>query len=209
MKTTRSRTPSHAASPWRAGVIGGVNGADFTVAHGGLQTPARRAASCLLEPAPGDSVACLQLPGQPLWIMAVLTRSQAAGTPHRLLLPGDASIEAEGALQLKAGRMKLQSREFQLHADQAEMVVASGELVGRHLRITGAVLKLVASMLSTAADRVSHFSRHHVRTTEGIDRVSATHVECEAQQLLRLSGEHALVNGEKLVKTRGGQIHFG
>jgi hypothetical protein len=39
--------------------------------------------------------------------------------------------------------------------------------------------------------------------------VSATHVEVQAQQLMRLEGEHALVNGRELVKARGAQIHFG
>jgi len=56
---------------------------------------------------------------------------------------------------------------------------------------------------------VQHFSRHYLRTTDGIDRVAATHVECEAKQLMRIEGEHTLVNGRELVKARGAQIHFG
>ena len=73
----------------------------------------------------------------------------------------------------------------------------------------GSGIKIVGSALSSVMDRVQHFSRHYLRTTDGVDRVSATHIECEARQLLRLEGEHALINGEKLVKARGAQIHFG
>ena len=74
--------------------------------------------------------------------------------------------------------------------------------------VTQAV-KLVGSVLSTVFERVTHFSRNHLRTTDGIDRVQATHVECEAEQLARISGQHLLLNGQNLVKARGGQIHFG
>jgi hypothetical protein len=75
--------------------------------------------------------------------------------------------------------------------------------------VIGATMKLIGSLFSTVFDRATHFSKHHLRTTDGVDRVQATHIEQDAGQLLRLSGEHALINGEKLVKTRGGQIHFG
>jgi len=202
-----TQAASHAAS-WCIGVVSKADEDGFIVTCNGVRTHALRAASCLIEPARGDSVACLQVPAQALWIMGVLSR--AGNAPQRLCLQGDACIEVtEGALQLKADSVQMQSSQFHLRADEATMAVESGELVGRQLRITSTVLKLVGSVLSTIADRVNHYSRHHVRTTEGIDRVSATHVECEAQQLLRLSGEHALVNGEKLVKTHGAQIHFG
>ena len=103
----------------------------------------------------------------------------------------------------------MRSDQLEVRAREARVALDSAELTGRHLSVVGSVVKLVGSVLSTVMDRVSHYSRHHVRTTEGTDRVAATHVECEARQLLRLSGEHTLVNGEKLVKTRGGQIHFG
>ncbi len=54
-----------------------------------------------------------------------------------------------------------------------------------------------------------HYSKQHSRKTEGMDRVSGAYVEVEAQQVLRQKGEHVFVNGEKLVKTTGSQIHFG
>ena len=83
------------------------------------------------------------------------------------------------------------------------------EVVGRQLSVVAGRIKAVGQMLSTVMERVQHFSRSHVRTTDGIDRVTATHVEVEADQLMRLEAEHALVNGRSLVKARGAQIHFG
>ena len=198
-----------ADASWCVGVVRACDEDGFEVHCGALRARAKRAASCLLEPAPGDSVACLRAGPQALWVLAVLQRA-AAAQPQVLRLAGDTRIEVEqGALELQAPRIALSGRQLEVSAHEAKMAVDSAELVGRHLRVTGSVLKLVGSVLSSVMDRVNHYSRHYLRTTEGIDRVAATHVEREASQLLRLSGEHALVNGEKLVKARGGQIHFG
>jgi hypothetical protein len=89
------------------------------------------------------------------------------------------------------------------------MATDTADVVGRQLRLVGTSIKVVGSVLSSVMDRVQHFSRHYLRTTDGIDRVAATHVECEAKQLMRLEGEHMLVNGRELIKARGAQIHFG
>jgi len=95
--------------------------------------------------------------------------------------------------------------------DSARTDIASDDLefAGGQVRIVAGAMRLIGSALSTVFDRVTHFSKHHARTTEGLDRVHAAHLELEAQQLVHISAEHALVHGSKLVKARGGQIHFG
>jgi hypothetical protein len=98
---------------------------------------------------------------------------------------------------------------MRLTSERVEVALGSAEIVGRDLRLVAASLRLVGSLLSSVMDRVHHFSRHYLRTTEGEDRVRATHVDVEATQLLQMQGEHTLVNGAKLVKAKGGQIHFG
>ncbi|MGQ2998873.1 DUF3540 domain-containing protein [Variovorax sp.] len=195
------------AAGWCVGTVCECGPAGFTVLSGALRRSGQRAVSCLLEPRAGDSVACLQVAPDELWILAVLQRE--GETPHVLQLRGDTQLQVDGRLSLAAPQLCLRSDQLEVRAREARVALDSAELTGRHLSVVGSVVKLVGSVLSTVMDRVSHYSRHHVRTTEGTDRVAATHVECEARQLLRLSGEHTLVNGEKLVKTRGGQIHFG
>lgn len=204
------RTPPQAAiqATWCVGTVSACEGDGFAVLSGGLRATGRRAVSCLLEPREGDSVACMQVAPSELWILAVLQREGAA--EHVLSLPGDTRIQVEGGrLALSSARLALHGDEIELRAREARMAVESAELVGARLRVVGSVLKVVGSVLSTVMERVNHYSKSHTRTTDGMDRVAATHVECEAKQLLRLSGEHALVNGEKLIKARGGQIHFG
>lgn len=204
----RSPPPQPIGGQWCVGVLQADASGGWRLHSGALHLSARRAASCLLEPVPGDSVACLRIAPDEVWIMAVLEREEGHASVWRS--PGPLSIEVdEGALELRAQRVGLKAADIDLAAQQLRVVADSAEVAGRQLSVIGSGIKMVGSVLSSVMDRVQHFSRHYLRTTEGVDRVSATHIECEARQLLRLEGEHALINGEKLVKARGAQIHFG
>lgn len=203
-KTPAAASRKVAAQPiggeWCVGVLE-ADGAGWRLRSGAWLVSARRAASCLLEPAAGDSVACLRIAPDEVWIMAVLQREE--GTANVLSSPKSLRIAVdEGSLELQASQVDLTAQQLRVATDSAEFA-------GRQLSVIASTVKIVGSALSSVMDRVQHFSRHYLRTTEGVDRVSATHIECEAQQLLRMEGEHALINGEKLVKARGAQIHFG
>ncbi len=195
------------AGEWCVGIVAmGATGP--VVASGNLKARARRAASCLLEPAVGDSVACLRIAPDEVWIMAVLQREE--GTPNVLRCAGDTRIEvAGGGLSLQADQMQLKAGTVEVSSGRLAVTTEVAEVVGQQLSAIGTRIKLVGSVLSSVMDRIQQYSKHYLRTTDGIDRVAATHVEIEAQQLMRLEGEHALVNGRKLVKARGAQIHFG
>ncbi|RYY87682.1 MAG: DUF3540 domain-containing protein [Comamonadaceae bacterium] len=199
-RRTRSRGQARAIPAQNCvGCIVACDAEGFTVQSGDLQARGRRAASCLLEPAIGDTVACLLVAPDEVWLLAVLQRE--GGTPHVL--------RSAVPLTLAAPGLALETDDFSLQAGRACVSATEAELIGKNLRLIGTAVKVVGSVLSTVFERVSHFSRNHLRTTEGIDRVHATHVECEADQLARISGQHLLLNGQDLVKARGSQIHFG
>ena len=208
-RAPRKRQPAEAiGGTWCVGILDFDAAGELVVASGALRLHARRAASCLLEPAAGDSVACLRIAPDEVWVMAVLQREEGAANVVRC--PGNLRIAVDGgALELAAARVGLRSDALDIDARQLRVNADTAEVVGRQLSVIGTGIKLVGSVLSSVMDRVQHFSRHYLRTTDGIDRVAATHVECEARQLLRLEGEHTLVNGRELVKARGAQIHFG
>lgn len=193
---------------WCVGVVADAKDQLYTVTSGKLCAPASCAASCLLEPVKGDSVACLRVAPDEFWILAVLQREQT--TEHVLRCQGDTRLLVQG------GALTLDARETRIHGDglnisvqHAKLATDSADVIGRQLRLIGGTVKVIGSVLSTVMDRVTHFSKHYLRTTDGVDRVSATHIECEASQLLRMQGEHTLVNATKLIKARGSQIHFG
>jgi len=202
---------------WCVGILGTSEDNDgdihsasqrLTVRSGDVIFAATRAASCLLEPVAGDSVACLRIAPDEVWVMAVLRREE--GVPNVLRSPGGLRVDvAGGAFELQAARIGLKADHLDSVTKKMTLATDSADVVGRELTVVGTKIKLVGSWLSSVMDRVQHFSQHYLRTTDGIDRVVATHVECEAKQLLRLEGEHTLVNGRALIKARGAQIHFG
>ncbi|MDP9994095.1 hypothetical protein J2W28_006479 [Variovorax boronicumulans] len=208
----RRRQPAKAITgEWCVGVLStghtGKEGA-LVVASGDLRLHATRAASCLLEPAAGDSVACLRIAPNEVWIMAVLQREES--TPNVVSCAGHMRIAVQGgALELEAARVGLKSQQLDIATEKTTVATETADVVGRQLRVIGTSIKVIGSIMSSVMDRVQHFSKSYLRTTEGIDRVAATHLECEATQLMRLEGEHTLINGRELIKARGAQIHFG
>ena len=205
------RTPTHTGgtpADWCVGVVTEVKDGRFVVSSGTLRARASSAASCLLEPAKGDSVACLRVAPDEVWILAVLQREE--GTEQVLRCHGNTRWVVEGgALTIEAPELKIRGQGLDVSVQRTLLATDTGEVVGRQFRLIASSVKLIGGVLSSVMERVHHFSKHYLRTTDGTDRVSATHIECEAKQLLRMEAEHTLVNGSKLIKARGSQIHFG
>lgn len=206
-----ARMNSHASGTpagWCVGVVTEAKDGRVVVTSGELRARASSAASCLLVPAKGDSVACLRVAPDEVWILAVLQREGDA--EQVLRCRGNTRwVVEDGALTLEAPVLKIRGDGLDVSVQHTTFATETGEVVGRQFRLMAGSVKLVGGMLSTVMERVHHFSKHYLRTTDGTDRVSATHIEFEAKQLLRMEAEHTLVNGSKLIKARGSQIHFG
>jgi len=206
----RSAKSAPAAGPqvWVVGVVQSATADGFSVSAAGQVLAARRATSCWLEVQVGDTVACMR-DGARAWITAVLERQAPADAPQVLDCPAPLVLRSPSSLSLQAGDIQLQSQGLRVRAEQATLGFAQAEVVGERLSVVATTVKAIGALWSTLFDRVQHHSRQHLRTTDGVDRVQATHIEQEARQLLQLHSEHTLINGEKLVKARGAQIHFG
>jgi Protein of unknown function (DUF3540) len=195
------------AAQWCVGIVE-RDEQGLRVSSGGWQAHAIQAASCLLEPATGDSVACLQVAPDQVWIVGILARED--GATNVLHLQGETELRvSQGALKLQADTLTTSSQHLHMASQTAEVAVDSAHVAGRQLKLTAGAIKLVGSLLSTTMERIQQFSKSYWRSTDGLDRVSATHIEMQAQQLMQLNAQHTLVSGEQLVKARGAQIHFG
>lgn len=206
-RTPRRATARTTSSSHCVGIVSAAADGRYTVTSGAAVLHARRAVSCLLEPEVGDSVACLQVAPDENWILAILTREE--GVTSRLCCEGSAEWHVAGTLSVRAERLDLDGTTVGVRSETLEVTTEQAVAVGREFRLVGNTVKLVGALLSTVFDRVSHFSKHHQRTTEGVDRVQAHYVEQDARQILRLSGQSALITGDTVVKARGGQIHLG
>lgn len=214
MTTTQRDTPARtAASDWPgeiapaalavtfvAEVLQGGDDAGYTLQAGTRPCHASRAASCLLEPRAGDRVACWQVAldaaAPSTFIVAVLSRADGAA-PSRLSLAGDIEWAApSGSLQFSA-------------RDRIGLVAQAIDSISSVFAATAGQLKLVGALFSTVFDRETHHAQHHSRSVDGVDRLDAAVVDHQARELMRLHAENVLADGERLVKVRGTQIHFG
>jgi Protein of unknown function (DUF3540) len=172
---------------------------------------AQRAVSCLLAPSIGDECLCSITTGSSVdtaWIISVLSRT--ATHQAELRLPQNVRVVSpQGHIAFEATSLSMTSEQMRLKADEACVTFTSASVASKTARFTVGTLKTVASYVSLVADRVLHYSQSYSRTTAGLDRTEAPHIEITAQQLLKLKGEYTLVEGEHLVKARGAQIHFG
>jgi hypothetical protein len=187
------------SAPTCVGVIRRAAEGAWIVGTGTVVVLARRAASCLLEPVPGDTVACVVVAPNELWITTILQRESDAPD----------ILSTGRALRVSAPALSLSSIHLEVQAESAEMGIDAASVVGREFTLVAQAIKLIGNRLSSVFDRVVQFSKHYRRSTEGIDHVTATYLERDATQLMRMSGETTLVEGHTLVKARGGQIHFG
>lgn len=167
---------------------------------------ARCAASCLLQPQPGDTVATLCAAGQ-WYVVAVLQRTTAS--PATLRLPDTVALVAARQLTVQAPAITQEADTLHLKAGRLRLVHDVLESMGRCWHATVSQLRLVGTQWSSVFDRVDHHAQQQVRTVTGLDQLRVGTLDCQAEQLMRLQAEHLLANGERLVKVRGTQVHLG
>src|SRR5262245_2982637 len=98
----------------------------------------RRAASCLLEPEPGDEVLVSGPAPESAYIIAVLERRATSpaniafvGETRVSITGGSLRLEADAAIQVDAGkRLALTSEDFTLHAREATTLIDRLHVIG-------------------------------------------------------------------------------
>ena len=178
----------------------------YTVRCGAHHHSARLAHSCLVEPEPGDRVACWRLAdgegGDAVFIVAVLTR---AARDQGLRLKLGEGVE----LGARAGALSLKAESLDVQVGAASFVYRSMQSIGELCSATLGQLKLVGAVLSTVFDRESHHAQQSRRVIDGLDSVDAKVMQHRASELMHLQAANVLANGDRLVKFKGAQIHLG
>ncbi len=175
---------------------------------------AKRAASCLLEPIPGDRVWVVSQTEH--FVIAVLERQ--AGVASKLTIEGDVELHAGGRMQIAADQgLELASeRELSLSGDELQVEARTGRvLLDRCAMVLGSLhahlreTTIVGKLLSTLVERVTQRSKQSVRAIEQLDHVQAGCIDYRAEQTVHVHAKHAMVRAEQLVKMDADQIHLG
>lgn len=176
---------------------------------------ARRAASCLLQPAAGDSVLAADLAGS-LWILAVLVRGD---TPAVLPLPADSTLKVtqgglklavQDELTLAAGRqLSAVAPEVSVQAGQANLTLGALQLAAGLVEATAERVRAVGDFFETVAKQVRLKAGSVHREVEDLDHLQAGQVFYKVENVLNLRGKHTVMSAESEVRIDGERIHLG
>lgn len=177
---------------------------------------AERAASCLLEPEPGDRV-WFVAEADSCFVIAVLARAQPAG-PAQLSIDGDASLRIGGQLAVHAGaglelrsdaQVGITGDELRVQARLGRVVFDECTAVLRTLFAHVTNSTFVATVIETLSDRLTQSTRTSFRSVAEIDQVQAGTIDYRAQDTAHIAADKTLINGGQIAKVEAGQIHLG
>jgi hypothetical protein len=199
------------------GEVVAAAGACFEVLAGQGIVHARRAVSCLVEPAPGDVVLLSSTAGGAAYILAILEREEGAAAA--IQLDGDLSIALprgrftvaaqEGVDLVSAESLSITAGSVAVTAVDGELALERLTLLSTHVRAELEKVKLLSGTLDAAVERLSLHAKRSYRTVEELDQVKAEQIDYTAEKIMNLHGKNTLVTADELVKLDAAQIHVG
>jgi hypothetical protein len=177
-------------------------------------TTARRAASCLLCPKPGDRVLVGLVPEA--YVLAVLDRDESRAA--ELGFPGDVSLAAGGRLALggqqgvtvtSANKISLLSRVLDIKAADGKVAIERLTAVAKAAQAHVEKLGLFADACDIVADRIGTRAKRIYRFVEELDQLRTRHIDYRAQDTAQIRATHTAVTAKQVVKIDGAQVHVG
>ncbi|KYF54095.1 hypothetical protein BE04_21635 [Sorangium cellulosum] len=198
------------------GAVLRFDGSAYIVETDDGEVRAKRATSCLLEPATGDLVLLAAVNGA-RYILAVLEREE--GAPSRLVSDGDLQIRLQsGALGLSApdgvhvqsGKdLSMVASTFRVQAKEGHVALGLFSFVSKMVRGEVDRAKLVGRSLDAHLDRLMQRVKRSYRIVEEADHVRADRIDYAAKGNLAIHSENAKITASHLVKIDGDQIQVG
>ena len=181
-------------------VVVGVDAGRPVIEFNARTASARTAASCLLQPAEGDSVLAVRIAAD-LFVLAILERR--SGTAATLSVPGADSVTlAQQQLALRCDTLEVDAKRTTLRSQVAQVA-------GRTLSAVAERLDVVARTLRRSADHEFSHAKTGVRTVEGAESVTAGELMLEARSALTQRAGIVLVDAREDVRVNGERITMG
>jgi hypothetical protein len=178
---------------------------------------ARRATSCLVEPAVGDLVLVAAQSSGKSYVLAVLERE--AGAAATVAVEGDLTVRVgagqftvaaqEGVRLVSAAEVSVASAAVRVDTRDAGVAVERLHFLGSFVRAEVQKVKLVAESFDAVLDRWLLKVKRSYRTVEEFDQLRAARIDYVAEQEMNLHAKNALLTAEELVKVDGEQLHLG
>lgn len=177
---------------------------------------ARKAASCLLRPEPGDRV-LLATCAEESWILAVLSRAtegrgviETDGPMHLRSRSGSVRVEAHESLRLQGREsVEIESPRFGLRTGVADLVASRVGWACDRLEGSFRVARLAGKALERIVDRFSSTAVTSMRQVQRIDQVRSGDIDYRADNNYVYRGRNVLGKAKDLAKMDADQIHMG
>ena len=191
-------------------------GVHMVETRSGVQ-PARRSASCLLEPRPGDRVLISEAPSEKCYVLSILERPEEG--PSTLSFDGDVELKAaSGRIRVaaKEGIDIVSAGETQLISPSLTVSTLDAEVTALQLSFFGTLfqgqidrIKLMGQTCDSVFERVSQKAKRSYRRIEELEHVAAGQLTCQVKKLLSLRGKYSVLTAEEDVRIDGDKILMG
>ena len=183
---------------------------------GGIEVSARRAVSCLITLAAGDTVSVVRVPGGAHYVTDVLLRETSAGVELSSMRPivihsgENVRLSATKSIDLDAGQnVRLRAPVFEAMVGRfaalaKTMSVSTGEAL-----LNSRVARLCSELVDIAAQRIGVSARHSHRQIDGTEQLRCRVLDMRADELANLRAKATLIKANDLVKIDAAQIQIG
>ncbi len=189
----------------------------FTVRGAWGLVRAEAAASCLVQPQPGDRVLMVTDREAEAYILSVLKRGRAGRT--RLVFDGQVdlkvngggfSLAADAGLSLASGdKLDLAADKIAVHADRGQAVIGKISFVAKTLRGRVKRIKMVASSVENTFRRLTQRLQDAFRFVEDQEEIQTGSTRYLVEDTLTMNSKNAVHMAEEIVTINAEQVHLG
>ncbi|HET7922347.1 MAG TPA: DUF3540 domain-containing protein [Gammaproteobacteria bacterium] len=212
----KTRSTQEEASPFVEARVTGVCDDVLGLSGAAGTLTARRAASCLLMPAAGDTVLATCVADGSWVVLAVLVRGAAdpiVSLPADALLrteAGGLTLAAQTSLALAGGeRVSVVSPALEVHAEQANGSFSVLRAAAGLVETTASRIRSIADYFETVADTLRQRAGSMYREVKDLDHLKAGQVNYRAETVFNIRGKHSVLSAEGEVKIDGTRVHLG
>ncbi|MDG1886108.1 MAG: DUF3540 domain-containing protein [Alphaproteobacteria bacterium] len=179
----------------------------FSVDFSDLQTLSEKAASCIVNPAVGDYVACL-CDGNKSFIIAVLERNKPESS---LDMRSTCSIDLSAPeLNLAArNKINLTSQQGNLTFQELNLGVVNFDAHLEKAEARIGMLSYIGKSVKTVLTEVLTRAGTSLRIIDGADYQRSKDIHVEAENLLSIKGKFTSIAAKDDVKIDGSRVHLG
>ena len=200
-RATQVMEPGPGQASLLSASVADVQDDQISLTMDGESTPgARRAASCLLAPVPGDTVLVSSIDGT-IYILAVLERANS----------GDATLSVPKAetLRLRQKSIALEASDLSANVQTATISVEKTNFIGSVLTGVAETLEMVARTIKRVAGHEISHAGTAVRTVDGVESLKANTIAHDASDFLTLKSSATVIDATTDVRVNGERISLG